>query len=222
MWKHIKDFKWLQFWQRLCLWESKKRWRYRYEKCRCLHCWVERFVVRSSLYCGKSTYCWKPTKHWMCWTRIYTIWQDMLSRCRNPHDRWYKRYWGRWIRFDGKWTKFEWFYEDMWESYEHHVKKFWEKNTTIDRIDCNWHYCKDNCRWATWEEQARNTSRCCDVEYKWKKYPTRRELCKELWLDENLIHTRLLEWVPLEQAIEIPKVTKRERDEKWRFIKIFI
>lgn len=110
----------------------------------------------------------------------------------------------------------------MWEAYNNHVSEFWEKQTTLDRVNSNWDYCKENCRWATWEEQARNTSHCCNIEYKGGKYSTRRDLCIDLWLDENLVHTRLMEWATLEQAIEMPKVIKRERDEKWRFIKIFI
>jgi hypothetical protein len=44
----------------------------------------------------------------------------------------------------------------MWESYEIHVKEYWEKNTTIDRINPNLNYCKENCRWATWKEQSLN------------------------------------------------------------------
>lgn len=44
----------------------------------------------------------------------------------------------------------------MWKSYESHVKEFWEKNTTIDRIDTDWDYCKDNCRRATMKEQQNN------------------------------------------------------------------
>ena len=34
--------------------------------------------------------------------------------------------------------------------------KCWEKDTTIDRIDWNWNYCKENCRWATYKEQYLN------------------------------------------------------------------
>lgn len=44
----------------------------------------------------------------------------------------------------------------MYESYLDHVAKFWEKETTIDRIDPSWDYCKENCRRATIKEQWYN------------------------------------------------------------------
>lgn len=47
----------------------------------------------------------------------------------------------------------------MYESYRDHVREFGEKETQIDRIDNNAHYCKENCKWSTRSEQMRNRSR---------------------------------------------------------------
>ena len=44
----------------------------------------------------------------------------------------------------------------MYDSYIKHVKEYWEKDTTIDRINWNLWYYKENCRWATVKEQAMN------------------------------------------------------------------
>ena len=54
------------------------------------------------------------------------------------------------------WNSFEDFYKDMGISYKDHVDKYGENDTTLDRIDVNWNYCKENCRWATRMEQMHN------------------------------------------------------------------
>ena len=82
--------------------------------------------------------------HWMTNTRIYHIYRWIVSRCNTPSMTWYERYWWRWIKC--LWKTFEEFYKDMWESYYKHVEEYWEKNTTIDRIDVDWHYCQNNNR----------------------------------------------------------------------------
>jgi len=51
---------------------------------------------------------------------------------------------------------FEEFRDDMYKSYLEHVEKYWEKETSIDRIDNNWNYCKENCKRSTPKEQSNN------------------------------------------------------------------
>lgn len=58
----------------------------------------------------------------------------------------------------------------MYESYLRHVEKFWEEETTIDRIDSNWNYCKENCRRATRKEQNNNKNNLLYVTIDWIKY----------------------------------------------------
>lgn len=46
----------------------------------------------------------------------------------------------------------------MGKSYISHVCEYWEKDTTIDRIDVDWDYCKNNCKRSTMKEQQNNRS----------------------------------------------------------------
>lgn len=152
--------------------------------------------------------------HWMTWTRFYKIWRWILNRCQNKNNNLCKNYWYRWIRCERK--SFEEFKNDMYDSYIKHVKEYWEKDTTIDRIDYNWNYCKGNCRWATTKEQWNNTSTNVHIQYKWKEYKSIMLLCEELWLRYNAIYKRIfLDWQKVENAIDevISKLNKFEY--KW-------
>ena len=98
-------------------------------------------------------------------TRFGHIFRGMRTRCNNPNDATYFCYGKRGIKC--LWNSLDDFYIDMYESYCKHVEEYGEKDTTIERIDPNGNYCKENCRWATVMEQEqnkRNTHKIIDVE----------------------------------------------------------
>lgn len=79
---------------------------------------------------------------------IYNIWLSMKQRCRNKSDASYPFYGGRGIDFCDRWEKFENFLADMGDrpSPKH----------SLERVDNDKGYCKENCIWATFTTQARN------------------------------------------------------------------
>lgn len=91
------------------------------------------------------------SEHSFKWTEhpLYRVWHGMRVRCYKKNTPYYKNYGGRGITVCDEWMfNFETFVNDIG------IKP--SPNHSLDRIDNEKGYCKDNCRWATPTEQARN------------------------------------------------------------------
>lgn len=81
-------------------------------------------------------------------TPEYSAWKRLRGRCDSSTHQDYKHYGGRGIGYDCSWNSYNTFLSDMGRRPNN--------ASSIDRIDCNGDYCKENCRWTDWKTQERN------------------------------------------------------------------
>ena len=118
-------------------------------------------------------------------SKEYKSWRSMKQRCYCPNNPDYHNYGGRGITVCDRWLEsFESFYEDMGERPEP------KKDYSLDRINVNGDYCKENCRWATAEEQSNNTRETIYIEYK-NQILTARDWSKLTGIEPDLIRRRI-------------------------------
>lgn len=129
-----------------------------YWKCLC-SCGKVVTVRASSLRSGHTTGCGHnvgtPKTHGDTGTRFYKTWAGLTERCDNIRSTAYKHYGARGITICSDWRSYEQFKIDMWSSYITASLEFGESNITIDRINPDVGYNKQNCRWLTRSENTR-------------------------------------------------------------------
>ncbi len=105
----------------------------------CKFCHRPGFHTERKLRTGKALFC-------KCLTRTHTSWRNMIERCTNQNHAQYKDYGGRGITICERWRKsFLAFVRDIGRRPE---------GKTLDRINNDSGYSRENCRWATPKEQT--------------------------------------------------------------------
>lgn len=130
--------------------------------------------------------------------RLKSIWNNMKSRCFNIKNNQFKDYGGRGIKVNYRWLIFENFLNDMLPSYEILSK---DKYITLERIDNDGDYCKENCKWATLAEQATNRRDNRYHLFNGEKI-TQSELARRLGISRQLLYKRLKKHWSFEKIIK--------------------
>jgi len=145
---------------------------------------------------AKSCGCYKietvirqSTTHGLSKTNTYSTWEGIIQRMTNENKSGSKDYLKR-IDIDPRWFKFENFLNDMG------IKP---DGKTIDRIDNNAGYWKDNCRWTNNHIQSRNKR--SNVKYK-GEYAV--DVSIRLGGNPSLISHRIQNGWSLEKAFNTP------------------
>lgn len=171
--------------------------------CRC-ECGKEKQILRGALKYGYTRSCGCLNKevlvlrsktHGMTQTRPHNIWTGMNRRCRDKKTNRYHRYGGRGIKVCERWSKsFEAFWVDMREGYEDHL--------TLERVNNDKNYSKDNCEWKTAKDQANNRTTNRRIEFRGRTMNL-GQWAEELDLSQSALANRLRKW-PLERAMTEP------------------
>lgn len=207
-----------KYWARTVIWDETYYINPSWRKipiilCRC-DCWVEKYVQKWHLLSWATKSCWclkrdtcaemgkQNKKHWLRRDSIYAKYQWIKARCERSGCHWYHNYGERWIKCLR--DSFEDFYNDMGPSYEEHVRQFWKQDTTIERIDVNWDYCKENCKRVTREEQYMNKRNNHQIVYLWQTFPSIAALARATGVADSVLRYRINAWRDVEDAVNLP------------------
>lgn len=172
--------------------------------CMCV-CGSTKVIRASNLIAGNTVSCGCHRKeitsvrsktHGLSKSPLHAVWRAMVARCSNSEHPAYPYYGSRGISVEPRWLSFENFYEDMEPNYSYGL--------SLDRIDNDGNYGKENCRWATREEQARNTRSNRVITYRDQSKPL-AEWCEVLEIGYQTTRARLNSGWTVEQAFELPR-----------------
>lgn len=121
---------------------------------------------------------------------FYTRWRVMRERTCNPRYEHYDRYGGRGISSE-EFSLFIDFYDAMYDSFCEAAERIGDKhNVSLERIDFNWDYTKENCMWVDVHEQPGNTCKTVDFMVTFPDGHTEQhrnitKFCREHGLDSS-------------------------------------
>jgi len=146
-------------------------------------------------------------KHGQSGTRFYQIWCAMKQRCFYPKNNRFKNYGGRGIIICKEWLVFQNFFNDMYQGYQAHCKEYGESNTSIDRINSQDNYTKNNCIWNTLGKQNLNRTNNHLLTYKGETKPL-TQWAREKGFKRGLLENRIRRGWSVKKMLETPVISK--------------
>ena len=186
--------------------DEEKDKRYYIFKCDCGN---EKSIILCNVTGGysKSCGCLKlkgnNLKHGGKGTRLYNIWKSIRERCNNPKTNRSKNYFEKNIKICSEWDDFSVF--KKWA-----LENGYKDNLTIDRKDNKKGYSQENCRWATYEEQANNKTNNKKLTFNGET-KTYAEWEKYLGLTRGIISSRVKKGWKIEDILSNKNFTKEKR-----------
>lgn len=182
--------------------------------CQC-DCGESITVGRSNLRTGNTRSCGclgrevanralsKRTKHGQYKTSEYKAWVSMRNRCLSPACASYPDYGGRGITVcDRRLNSFEAFIADMGPKPS--------PRQTLERINNECGYGPDNCRWATFKEQALNRRITRYVTFQGVSMPLKTLAERHAVVQYVTLLARLRAGWPVEEAVLTPPLSRQQ------------
>lgn len=131
----------------------------------------------------------------------FRIWMNIFHRCYNRKHRSFKDYGGRGIIMS-----YEWYISP--ERFIHDMGPRPSPQHTIERLDNDGPYSKENCIWATRNDQARNKRNNVNLTF------NGRTMCLTAWAEEagvaqKTLWDRIASGWPMEKALAPKKFKSR-------------
>ena len=140
-------------------------------------------------HCGCDANTKPNLKHGMRHHKLYPTWSSMINRCTNKKCKDYPDYGGRGITVCEEWASDpEKFFSDMGER---------PAGTSLDRIDNEKGYSKENCRWATNAQQHSNRR----TTVKFSDGRTVDQVAREIGVSDRTLYMRLYRGWTEDEAI---------------------
>lgn len=146
--------------------------------------------------------------HGMYGTKFYNTYRRILQRTSDKNCPKYKDYGGRGISCE--WKSFDEFKKDMIKEYKKACASIGEKNISIERINNDGNYCKENCKWIKFTEQAKNRRNNTKIYYDNVLWNI-GELENKYNITRNLIQYRIKRGQDIESIINYYSLKKYAR-----------